>query len=302
MVKIRYTGILLIGLLCVNVVSACGTSQSTAEPLVVDPPRDEIYVAVDGNGDYATLEEAVAAAQPRATITLGPGVYRLVMGLEIDKSMKLIGAGMDETEIVSGAPGHVINFFGSGSFVAEGITFRHDGEQVADVVVIDQGRGDFSRCRFLGAIYQEGQGNRAGLRYRGSSRGTVEDSLILENDNSGILVENGAQPELRRNICSDNVMVGIGYMDLAQGVASENECTRNAIGIAVAVEARPTLERNRCNDNEYGIAYLDDGGGESYGNECSRNRVGILVGGTSNVQLGENDCRENSEADLRDLR
>jgi parallel beta-helix repeat protein len=302
MAKTRYPGVLLVGLLSMAVVSACATSPSVTEAPTVDPPRDEIYVAVDGSGDYSTLEEAVTAAQPRATITLGPGEYRLISGLEIETSLTLIGAGMDGTEIVSGWPGHVVKVTGSGSFAAEGMTFRHDGSQVADVVVIDQGRADFSKCRFTGAVYEEGEGNRAGLRFRGSSRGTVVDSVVSENDNSGILVEQQAQPELRRNTCSNNAMVGIGYTDLARGVASGNECTGNAIGIAVAVEARPTLEGNRTNDNEYGIAYLENGGGESRGNECLRNKIGIVVDASSTVQLGDNNCRDNSEEDIRDSR
>jgi parallel beta-helix repeat protein len=302
MVKTRYRTVLLIGLLCMIVLSACGTSQTVIQTPTVDPPSSEISVAVDGSGDYPTLEMAVAAVQPGGTITLGPGEYRLIVGLEINKSMTLVGAGMNDTEIVSGAPGHVVKFLGSGSFTAKGITFRHDGKQAADVVVIRQGRGDFSNCRFTGAVYEEGEGNRAGLRFKGSSRGMVVDSVMSENDNSGILVEQQAQPELRRNICSDNVMVGIGYMDVARGVASENECTGNAIGIGLAVEARPRLEMNRCNDNEYGIAYLENSGGESYGNECLRNKIGIAVGGSSTVQLGENDCRDNSEEDIRDSR
>lgn len=296
----------MIGLLVIVVLSACSTAPTPAEePTAIatsTPPRDEIYVAVDGSGDYLMLEQAIAVAAPRATITLGPGSYRLVRGVEIGKSVKLVGAGMDETEIVSGSPSYVINFSGSGSFAAEGITFRHDGTQMADVMVIERGSADLLNCRFTGAVYEEGKGNRAGLRFRGSSRGTVENCVASNNDNTGILVEQQAQPELRNNICSDNAVVGIGYMDLGAGLASENECTGNRIGIGVAVEAKPTLERNKCNDNDYGIAYVENGGGEGYGNECSRNKVGISVGPSSTAQLSENDCRDNSEEDIRDSR
>jgi parallel beta-helix repeat protein len=222
--------------------------------------------------------------------------------LEIDVSLTLIGAGMDETEIVSGAAGPVIEFTGSGTFAARGISFRHDGSQAGDGVVVDGGRGDFSGCRFTGAAYEEGEGNSAGLRYRGASEGVVEDCVASDNDNSGVLVEEQSQPELRRNVCSNNAMVGIGYMDLAGGLASENECTGNSIGIAVAVQAQPTLEKNKCNDNEYGIVYLESGGGKSYGNECLRNDFGIVVVASSTVELGENDCRDNRGADIRDAR
>jgi len=273
------------------------TPDSSDAPVV-----DDIYIAVDGSGDYPGLEQALVAAGDRATITIGPGMYRLIAGLEIDKSLSLVGAGVTETEIVSGAPGHVISFTGSGSFSAEGIAFRHDGKQMADVVVVDRGTADFRDCLFTGAIYEEGMGNRAGLRYSGRSRGTVEDCEASGNDNTGILVEQQAQPDLVRNMCSNNAVVGIGYMDLGGGLATGNECTGNKIGIGVAVESKPTLERNRCNDNDYGIAYVENGGGRGYGNECSRNRVGISVGGSSTAELSDNDCQDNSEEDIRDAR
>lgn len=311
--------VLLLGLIVAGCGRATGSPAESGSPLVSgtpaatgspggsedemgSAPRDAIYVAVDGSGDYPALEQAIAAAAPEATITLGPGLYRLLAGLEIDKSLTLVGAGMDETEIVSGAPEHVFRFTGSGAFSAEGITFRHDGKQMADVVVIERGTGRFSGCRFTGAIYEEGDGNRAGLRFRGRSRGLVENSVISGNDNTGVLVEQQAQPELRGNICSDNEMVGIGYMDLARGVASENECTGNVIGIALAVESKPTLERNKSNDNDYGIAYVDNAGGENYDNEIMRNKVGISIGGSSTVQLGDNLVRDNTEEDIRDSR
>jgi len=312
MLKVKSLGlgiliIVSIGALASACASSPGMSEVSETPAVSpepteERPRDEIYVAVDGSGDYPAFEQALAAAASRATITLGPGSYRLIYGLEIDKALRIVGAGMDETEIVSGAPGHVVNFTGSGTFAAEGITFRHDGNQTADVVVIQKGTGEFFECRFTGAIYEEGTGNRAGLRFKGSSRGLAENCHASNNDNTGILVEQQAQPDLKGNICSDNAVVGIGYMDLGRGLASENECTGNSIGIGVAVEARPTLERNRCNDNDYGIAYVENGGGQGYENECSRNKVGISVGASSTAELFDNDCRDNSEEDIRDSR
>jgi len=289
-------------LLSLVAIWGCAAPPPATEVPTVEPPRDEIYVAVDGSGDYATLEEAVAASLPGATITLGPGEYRLIWGLGIKKALTLVGAGMDETIIVSGSPDYVMQFAGAGTFAAEGIAFRHDGGQVADVVVIEGGTGAFSRCSFSGATYVEGEGNKAGLRFSGTSGGSVEDSLVFGNANTGILVEEQARPELRRNTVRDNTMVGIGYKDLAQGVSSENTCTGHGIGIAVTVEARPTVEMNTCNDNDYGIAYLENGGGECRANECRRNKIGIVVGPSSTAELVDNDCRDNVEQDIRDDR
>ncbi len=290
---------LLTFLLGVTVLAACGPSTPTATPT---PSRDNVTVMTDGSGDYDLLEQAVAMVEPGATITLGPGTYRLVYGLEIDKSIALIGAGMDETEIVSGAEDYVVRFDRGGSFTAEGITFRHDGNMMADVVVIERGVVDISDCRFTGAVYVEGKGNRAGLRLRGTTSGVVADSVFEDNDNTGLLLENQVNPTVERNSCSDNAMVGIGYMGTAGGAARENECARNAIGIAVAVEAHPTLERNICNENDYGIAYLENGSGQASQNECMRNKIGLTIGTSASPELRDNDCRDNTEEDVRDRR
>jgi parallel beta-helix repeat protein len=283
----------------VVILAACGPATPAATPT---PSRDNVTVMSDGSGDYDLLEHAVAMVEPGATITLGPGTYRLVYGLEIDKSITLIGAGMDETEIVSGAEDYVVRFDRGGSFTAKDITFRHDGNMMADVVVVERGVVDISGCRFTGAIYVEGEGNRAGLRLRGATSGIVEDNVFEDNDNTGLLLENQVTPTLERNVCSDNAVVGIGYMGTARGAARENECTDNAIGIAVAVEARPTLERNVCNDNDYGIAYLENGSGQAIENQCMRNKIGLVVDASASPEMVDNDCRDNTEEDIQDRR
>ena len=292
-------GNLLFFLVIAALLAACGASTPDPTPT---PPTDTIRVEVDGSGDYATLEEAVAAVAQRGTITLGAGSYRLVYGLEIDKSFTLIGAGMDESEIVSGAGDYVVRFAGSGTFAAQDITFRHDGTQMADVVQVESGSVDFSRCRFTGAIYVEDEGNRAGLRFLHTSGGVVRESEFIDNDNSGVMVEGQADPILEKNLFSGNGIVGIGYMGNQGGIARENECTGNAIGIAVALESVPTVERNICNENDYGMAYWDSAGGKNSQNECSRNKIGIVVKASANPALADNDCRDNSEEDIQDLR
>jgi parallel beta-helix repeat protein len=210
---------------------------------------------------------------------------------------------MDQTEIVSSAEGYVVRFTGGGRFAAEDITFRHEGEAMADVVTVLGGEVVFIRCRFTGAVYVEGAGNRAGLRLRQGASGLVRECVVVDNDNTGILVENRALPMLDRNICTRNGVVGIGYVDEAGGVARENQCSENAVGIGVSNDARPTLERNVCRDNEYhGIAFWDSASGTAYRNECVGNGVGIFVGETANPDLVENNCYDNAEEDVHDLR
>src|SRR5262245_49501348 len=62
---------------------------------------------------YTTIADAIAAASPGKKITVGPGTYS--GGIVIDKSVKLIGAGVDQTVIDGG--GMVITV-GTGASVA----------------------------------------------------------------------------------------------------------------------------------------------------------------------------------------
>ena len=58
------------------------------------------------------MEEALRHAPSGATVTLGPGTYRLMEPLDVDKPLRLVGTGMDQTEISSEAEGYVISFVG----------------------------------------------------------------------------------------------------------------------------------------------------------------------------------------------
>ena len=70
-------------------------------------------------------------------------------------------------------------------------------------------------------------------------------------------------------------------------------------GIAIYDKAQPTLEENRCeNNNEVGIRYSDSAGGVARQNLCSGNRWGIYIEKTAIPELLENDCHDNREGNI----
>jgi parallel beta-helix repeat protein len=260
-----------------------------------------LHLEADGSGNYATLGEAVRAASPGDIIALGPGIYRLEEPLDIHQSLHLVGEDAGQTEIVSVAEGYGIGIDGAGPFVAEDITFRHEGDAEADVVVVRDGEATFTHCRFTGAIYAEGEGRKGvGLRFQENARGIVQDCVAAENATMGILVEGQARPTLERNICTYNTLVGIAYSNDAGGTARQNKCSGNLMGIYVDNRAQPTLEENVCTDNEKsGIAYRGNTGGEARQNECSRNgQEGIYVGEQAHPTLEGNICTHNVQAGI----
>ena len=294
--------------------TAKATSATTPGPIT---EVATVRVAPDGSGDYPSLEAAVDAVSPGSTLVLESGTYRLARSLVIRRPLRLVGAGMDQTEVVSEAKGYVILFIGGGLFAAEDITFRHQGTAVAEVVVVEGGEIALARCRFTGAVSKEDQ-LMAGLLLRGSTAGVVQDCVADGNDGAGILVTERAQPVLEGNVCTDNHF-GIYYWGNAGGTARQNECTENRYdGIALGVQAQPTLDGNVCTDNKYsgiyiseqaqptlegnvctgnghdGIAYFGDAGGVARQNECSGNEShGISVQEQAQPTLEGNVCTGN---------
>jgi parallel beta-helix repeat protein len=276
-------------------------SAATTEPHAT-PETATVRVVLDGSGDYTDLKVAVGDIPPGGSVSLAPGIYRLEEPLKVQKPLHLLGAGMDETIIVCEAAGFVVRFSGDGPFVAEDLTFRHEGEAVADVALVEGGNVTFSRCRFTGAVATEAEGYGAGLYLQGSTDGIVRECIAVENDGIGIAVFDQAQPTLEKNISSRNE-AGILFTNNAGGIALQNECLENAFGIQVGEEAQPTLEENVCAENELvGILYGGNAGGGARWNECAGNQVGIYLSETAHPVLVENDSHDNTEADIQDRR
>jgi parallel beta-helix repeat protein len=270
------------------------TPTNTPTPTPTPTPS-VIRVEAGGNGHYATLEEAVESAPEGVPIELGAGTFYLEEPLEIRRPITLAGQGMDETEIVSDAEDYVVRFTGDGPFVVEDITFRHEGREAADVVVMRGGEVAFTRCRFTGAVYDEdGDLGGSGLQLEGSTVGVVQ-ACEAEENLLGIAVIDRAEPTLEGNTATDNETYGIVYWDNAGGVARGNDCSWNAAGIGVGWAAQPLLEGNTCTDNEhYGIVYKDRSGGTARHNECFGNDWGgIAVSNQAEPMLEENVCEDN---------
>lgn len=279
--------------------TATPTSTTVSEPEPA-PEAESVRVAPDGSGDYPSLEAAVGSVPEGATIVLDPGTFRLTGPMEVAQSLSLEGAGMDQTEIVCDAGGHVVRFNGDGTFSAEGITFRHEGAAVADVVVVEGGEVAFDGCRFTGAASSE-ETRMSGLRLQGSATGEVQSCAVEANDAYGILLMDQAQMTLEGNSFTQNERVGLVYEGSAGGVASGNDSSLNkGHGIVVAHQAQPTLEDNKCAGNERsGIAYFDEAGGVARNNNSTMNwETGIFVGGQSQPALEGNACANNIEAGI----
>ncbi len=268
-------------------------------------PPGPIHVKADGSGDYTDLETALQHTPNGGTVLIGPGTFHLENPTTIYGSVHLLGAGAEQTVVVSAGADYVLFFNGDGPFDVQGITFRHEGNAPADVVVVNGGQMiSFLDCGFTGAVSAENE-TRAGLRLQGTTTGTVRGCTATENDNTGIFVEDQAQPTLEQNTCRANSSVGISLIDDSTATVRQNVCQENDLGgILVAGQARPTLEGNICNGNgDTGIAYFGSTAGVARQNTCADNeRHGIIVAENADPELIDNDCHGNGVLDVLDVR
>jgi parallel beta-helix repeat protein len=226
------------------------------------------------SADELTLAEAVKQARPGDVIEIAAGVYTLDEPLIIDKSLRIRGAGREQTRILSWAEGFALKFTGDAQWTLHGVTVEHTGNRPANVVVVDSGMIRIERCSMRGGVWDQAQKRGGdGILLTGTARGIVKECVCSGNGLHGIEVLGQAQPVLEQNTCDNNKQAGIAYFDNAAGSAKNNTCRGNGYhGIQVNGQAQPVLEQNTCDNNKQdGIAYFHNAAGSAKNNTCRGN-------------------------------
>ena len=295
---------------------------ATAAP--TEPLPVTLNLTPQGGDGYSSLEEALADVPPGSTINLDVGTYVLSEAVTVDKPLTLIGAGIEATVISGSDAIHVIRFNGDGPFHLEGIHFQHEGEEVADVVVVNGGEVRVADCSFTGAFSGDDPSAFAGLWIAGNTTGIIADSFSGGNDTAGFLVTGDAVVQLMGNTASDNTQHGFMFIDRTAGQVESNSSTNNGSdgifisgeatpvlfsnvfngnggsGIIVIGEARPELLSNSVyENNEAGIAFNDFAGGTASENSCHHNRLsGFIISESASPDLLENESSDNGQSGI----
>jgi pectinesterase len=150
----------------------CGMGLILFLATCVNAKPTEIIVALDGTGNFKSVQEAImsvpaATADSPVIIRIRPGTYRELIYLQREKRFfRLIGEDAGRTILtynlnanIVGTDGKPIGTFRTPStqidaddFVAENITFENSAGPVGQALAIrvDGDRAVFRNCRFLG--------------------------------------------------------------------------------------------------------------------------------------------------------
>jgi hypothetical protein len=260
------------------------SGMSWAEEPQVAAPRT-ITVALDGTGDFTSIQEAVDAAKKGDTVFLKPGAYAQDLTIHSKDKIKLIGAGVDKVTMLGredlvgvlhvgkwpyGATdieisGLTINEHGGhalGIFNGKGITLRNlhvkgmlFGQQVQDVRIEDCVIGGSettgvqfsdSQALLVGNVIHD---NDHGVNIAGKSDVRLERNVIIRSLFEAVVVNDKAKASLVGNTLVKNGG-GVAFLGASQSDASGNVIGLNKVGFLVAPSSRVTTSFNALFNSE----------------------------------------------------
>lgn len=266
--------------------SVAGIGPSWGDPPMAPPPRT-ITVALDGSGDFTSIQEAVDSAKKGDTVFLKPGRYQQDVTVHSKDRIKLVGAGQDKVtllgrEDVVGAL-HVGKWpYGATNIEISDMTINDHG---GHAVGLFNGRGVLlRRLTINGMLFGQqvedarieectiGGSETTGVQFA-DSQATLVGNFIHDNDH-GVNVAGKSNVRLERNVITRSLFEAVVVNDKATAVLVSNTLVKNGGG----------------------AAFLGQSQSEVSGNVVGLNRVGFLVAASSRATTSYN-ALYNSEGD-----
>jgi hypothetical protein len=284
------TGIVLAGLLL------AGVGSIWAEQPAVSTPRT-IVVALDGTGDFTSIQEAVDSAKKGDTVFVRPGAYPQDLTIHSKDKIQLVGAGVDKVTMLGredvvgvlhvgkwpyGATdieisGMTINEHGGhalGIFNGRGITLRDlhvkgmlFGQQVQDVRIED--------CVIGGS-------ETTGVQFA-DSQAVLVGNFIHDNDH-GVNVAGKSEVRLERNVITRSLFEAVVVNDRARAVLVSNTLVKNGGGAAFLGQSQSEVSGNVVSLNKVGFLFAGSGQAKTSYNALFNSEGNYMRAGPPNAQ------------------
>lgn len=264
----------------------CPSALLRAEP-AAHPGSKTIVVALDGSGDFTSIQEAVDSAKKGDTVFVKPGAYPQDLTIHSKEKIKLVGAGVDKVtmlgrEDVVGVL-HVGKWpYGATDIEISGLTINEHGGHALGIF---NGKGIMLRgLRVNGMLFgQQVQDVR------------IEDCVIGGSETTGVQFAD-SQAVLVGNFIHDNDH-GVNVAGKSEVRLERNIITRSLFeAVVVTDKAKAVLVSNTLVKNGGGAAFLGSSQSEVSGNVVGLNKVGFLFAGAGQANTSFN-ALYNSEGD-----
>ncbi|KEF34348.1 hypothetical protein RDMS_08085 [Deinococcus sp. RL] len=195
------------------------------------------------------LAELLAVAAAGGELTLERGVYLLDAPLTLNAETSLIGAGRDQTWIVSSAGDTVVTSRGV-EVRYQGLSVLWSGRSPGRVLLAEGGRVILRDVRLSGAVRDE-KANLygSGLWLAQGARGDLQGSYLTGNG-YGLYLSEDSEVNVVSTGLSDNTLAGAIFLDSSGGRIAGSSFDRNGVhGVMVMDQAAPVLAGNQMRDN-----------------------------------------------------
>ena len=266
----------VLGLIAVLVLWGFSLVWADEGPLL--GPRT-IVVALDGTGDFVSLQEAVDAAKKGDTVFVKAGHYPQAVTIHSKEKIKFVGAGVDQVtilgrDIVVGAL-HV----GKWPYGATDI-------EISDMTINDRGGHAVGLFNGQGIVLRR-------LKINGMLFSQQVHDVRIEECNIGGSETTGAQfadseAVLIGNVIHDNDH-GVSIAGKSKVRLERNVITRSLFeAVVVSDRAHAVIVSNTLVKNGGGAAFLGQSQSDVSGNVVGLNRVGFLIAPSSQTTTSFN--------------
>jgi Periplasmic copper-binding protein (NosD) len=237
-----------------------------------------LTVALDGSGEFRSIQDAVDHAPNGATIRVKPGEYREDVTIHSKEGLKIIGDGAELVTIMGRnrvGSFHIGKWpYGATNVSVSGMTIKEHGGLAFGIF---NGQGVLlSKLHIDGMLFAQqvkdvriehcaiGKSETAGAQFA-DSYATLAENTIHDNDH-GVTVAGKSDVRLERNIITRNLYEGVVVTDQAHAVLVSNTIVKNGGG----------------------IAFLGWSRSEASGNIIGLNKVGVVIAPSSSTTLTHN--------------
>lgn len=264
-------------LLTLIAVWSLGSAVCAEEPAATGPRT--ITVALDGSGDFTSIQEAVDAAKKGDTVFITPGEYAQDLTIHSKDSIKLVGAGVDKVTMLG--QGQLVGVlhvgkwpYGATNIEIRGLTINEHGGHALGI--FNGERITLRDLRVKGMVFgQQVQHVR------------IEDCVIGGSETTGVQFAD-SQAVLIHNYIHDNDH-GVNIAGKSEVRLEENIITRSLFeAVVVTDKAKAMLVRNTLVKNGGGVAFLGYSESDVVGNIFGLNKVGVLMAPSSKATLSFN--------------
>lgn len=238
-----------------------------------------IVVALDGTGDFASLQEAVDQAKKGDTVFVKPGVYAQDVTIHSKEGIRVVGAGADQVTLLGHGEHvgvlHVGKWpYGASDIEITGLTIHDHG---GHAVGIFNARGVTLRALHVkGLLFSQ---QVKGMR--------IENCVIGESETTGVQLAD-SQAVLIGNVIHDNDH-GVNVVGKSTVRIERNVILRNLFeAIVVDDGATATLVGNTLVKNGGGAAFWGSSQNDVSGNIVAFNKTGFLVHPASRTTMSFN--------------